>query len=64
MLVPAHFERFNMWSNMLTIIFKIGSRYLRWMRLNVRDRDCERAVPRTQYAEAAKIGERGAWRGD
>jgi hypothetical protein len=37
MLVLVHFERLNMWSNMLTIIFKIGSRYLRWMRLNVRD---------------------------
>lgn len=43
--------------NVLTVGSKIGSRYLRWMRLHVRDRDCERAVPRAQYSQATKTSE-------
>jgi hypothetical protein len=55
--ISSSFWRSILRLEMLTIVSKIGSGHLRWMRLHVRDRDCERAVPGAQYAKATEVGE-------
>ena len=54
---PSALRRAALRLDMLTMILQTGSGHIRWLWFYVRDRDCERAVSRTQYAEAAEVGE-------
>jgi hypothetical protein len=54
---PCALKRAALRLDVLTMILQTGSGHIRRLWFYVRDRDCERAVSRTQYAEAAEVSE-------